>query len=818
MESIWRDLRLGLRQLVEDKGFALAALLTLTLGIGATATIFTVVNAVLLKEIPYRDSGRLVMLQGSQKSDESGEVNPWPISQMDFADWRQRSTAFTDMSMWTKFAYNLEQGQQSQRLWGELVNSNYFSMLGFKPQLGRFFTPDEDARPLEQYVVVLGYNLWHTTFGADRNVLGRKLQLNGRTFQVIGVAPQGFRGLSDVADLWIPSMLPPMPIFLTTRSMRWVSGAARLKPGVTVEQAQQQLSGVTDALAKEFPENKGLGALVTPFDKYWLGETRSGLIVLTVGACLLLLIACINVGSLLVTRAVARQRAWSIRVALGASRRRMIRQLLTESLLLSMLGAVAGLLLSQWAIRSLVAFSGGQFPSFVQISMEPVVVAAIVGLAVLCGLAFGLVPILISFRSDLTQSLGREEKLQSRGKGWHRFQSAIVVAQVALALILSVNAILMAKSFKQLTSKDVGFKANGLLTFRIDIRDPKYFSDPVAAKLLREKYLPRIAAVPGVQEMAMADPTVPPDDVAGGYVTVEDHDSDIPGGMYTAIMHAVTPSYFDLLSIPILKGRGFDMQDVQTNVVVVSRNMAEQFWPGKDPIGKRLKIGPRGKAEAAWLTVVGVTAPVQHGGFQKEGGIDVPDMYLSLLQFVRRPLTANFLVRPKPGVPIEQLRKALHQEVMAIDPELPEYDMATLESRLAKQTSKARFVVILISAFAGLALVLAAIGIYGVTSYSITQRTREIAIRMSLGAARGSILRMVVGRGAVLAAVGLVLGLVTVFLLGRLLADVLYQTSITDPLILGGTSLGLFLVTLAANYFPARRASIVDPVIGLRLQ
>jgi putative ABC transport system permease protein len=318
--------------------------------------------------------------------------------------------------------------------------------------------------------------------------------------------------------------------------------------------------------------------------------------------------------------------------------------------------------------------------------------------------------------------------------------------------------------------------------------------------------------------MAMADPTVPPDDVAGGYVTVEDHDSDIPGGMYTAIMHAVTPSYFDLLSIPILKGRGFDMQDVQTNVVVVSRNMAEQFWPGKDPIGKRLKIGPRGKAEAAWLTVVGVAAPVQHGGFQKAGGIDVPDMYLSLLQFVRRPLTANFLVRPKPGVPVEQLRKALHQEVMAIDPELPEYDMATLESRLAKQTSKARFVVILISAFAGLALILAAIGIYGVTSYSITQRTREIAIRMSLGAARGSILRMVVGRGAVLAVVGLVLGLVTVFLLGRLLADVLYQTSITDPLILGGTSLGLFLVTLAANYFPARRASIVDPVIGLRLQ
>jgi putative ABC transport system permease protein len=816
MEILWQDLRIGFRQLLADKGFSIAAILTLALGIGAAATILTVVNSVLLKELPYSDPARVVILQGSLK--DKGEASNWPVSQMDFADWRQRSTVFSDMSIFGNFAYNLQQGQQSQRLEGELVNSGYFSLLGLKPALGRFFTAEEDAKPMEQYVVVLGYNLWRSSFGGDPAVLGRKLQLNGLSYQIIGVGPRGFHGLSDLADLWVPSMLPPIRMFLTTRSLRWVAGAARLKPGVTVRQAQEEMRRVTAGLAQEFPDtNKGLGASIMPLKEFWFGKLRAGLLVLTIGACILLLIACINVASLLLTRAAAKQRAWAIRLALGASRPRLIRQLLTESILLSLIGAAAGLLLAQWTTRALIAVSGAQFPSFVHVTTGPGVIAATVGLAVLCGMAFGLAPIRSSFRADITRTLGRDEKLEPPGKGWSRFQNLVVVAQVALALTLSIAAVLMAKGFYKMIGEDLGFRADNLLTLRMDVRGPQYLDDKVAATLLRQDYLPRMAAVPGVQQMAMSVPTIPTDAWAGSYISIEEHDSDRPDGTYAAMIHAVSPAYFEILGIPLQKGHGFNMQDVQSNAVVISKAMADQQWPGKDPIGKRLKLGPRSKQEAPWLTVVGVAAEVRHEGLQGEKA-PAPDIYLSVLQFVRRPLTVNFLVRPKPGVSMGQLRSALHREIMAINPELPDYDAVTLRERLAKQTDKARFQVIMIGVFTVLALILAAIGIYGVISYSVAQRTREIAIRMSLGADRGTILRLVVGRGAVLAAVGLVLGLVAVFSLSRLLSSLLYQTSIVDPVILGGTCLGLFLVTLAANYLPARRAAILDPMVILRLQ
>jgi predicted permease len=816
MEILWQDLRIGFRQLLADKGFSIAAILTLALGIGAAATILTVVNSVLLKELPYSDPARVVILQGSLK--DKGEASNWPVSQMDFADWRQRSTVFSDMSIFGNFAYNLQQGQQSQRLEGELVNSGYFSLLGLKPALGRFFTAEEDAKPMEQYVVVLGYNLWRSSFGGDPAVLGRKLQLNGLSYQIIGVGPRGFHGLSDLADLWVPSMLPPIRMFLTTRSLRWVAGAARLKPGVTVRQAQEEMRRVTAGLAQEFPDtNKGLGASIMPLKEFWFGKLRAGLLVLTIGACILLLIACINVASLLLTRAAAKQRAWAIRLALGASRPRLIRQLLTESVLLSLIGAAAGLLLSQWTTRALIAVSGAQFPSFVHVSTGPGVIAAIVGLAVLCGVAFGLAPIRSSFRADITRTLGRDEKLEPPGKGWHRFQNLVVVAQVALALTLSIAAVLMAKGFYKMIGEDLGFRADNLLTLRMDVRGPQYLDDKVAAALLRQDYLPRLAAVPGVQQMAISVPTIPTDAWSGSYISIEEHDSDRPDGTYAAMIHAVSPAYFEILGVPLQKGHGFSLQDVQSNAVVVSKALADQQWPGKDPIGKRLKLGPRGKQEAPWLTVVGVAAEVRHEGLQGEKA-PAPDIYLSVLQFVRRPLTVNFLVRPKPGVSMGQLRSALHREIMAINPELPDYDAVTLRERLAKQTDKARFQVIMIGVFTVLALILAAIGIYGVISYSVAQRTREIAIRMSLGADRGTILRLVVGRGAVLGAVGLVLGLIAVFLLSRFLNSLLYQTSIVDPVILGGTCLGLFLVTLAANYLPARRAAILDPMVILRLQ
>jgi predicted permease len=815
METLWQDLRYGLRQLMVERGFSIAAILTLTLGIGATATIFTVVNSVLLKELPYRDADQVVILQGS--FEEDGEVTtPWPLSQPDISDWREHTSSFSGVSVWGSLAFNLEQGERSRRLSGELVNDEYFSVLGLQPTHGRFFTPEEDAVPLERFVVVLGYDLWRSSFGADPGIVGKTLQLNGRSYEVVGVGPRGFRGLSDLADLWVPSMLPPIQLYIDNRGLRWAAGVARLKPGVTLQQAQKELNGVTAALVQEFPDlNQGLGGAVVPLADFWFGKLRKGLFLLSIGAGILLLIACVNVGSLLLARAAAKRRAWAIRIALGANRMRLIRQMLTESILLSIIGALAGLLLSQWATRALIAASGTQFPSFIRVSADPDVILATIGLAVLCGIGFGLAPIWGSFRTRLTDSLGRDEKQEPPGRGWLRFQNLVVIAQVALALTLSIGAVLMAKQFYTMMSEELGFRRD-VLTFRMEPRGPRYLDDQLILNLVRQQYLPRISAVSGVDKMAIAASTIPTDDWAGSFLTIEERSSGRPDGTFAAMIRTVTPQYFEVLGIPVLQGRGFTMQDTESNAVVISKAMADLHWPGQNAIGKRLKMGTR-EREIPWLTVVGVVADVKYEGLQGATP-PAPDIYTSMLQFVRRPLTVNFLVRSQEGLSTAQLRAPLHQEMMAINPEIPDFDVATLEERLSKQTTTARFQVLMITVFTILALILAAIGIYGVISYSVAQRTREIAIRMSLGADRGRILRMMVARGAVLAGLGLVLGLVAVIGVGRLLADLLEQASVIDPLVLGGTSLGLFLVTLAANYFPARRASILDPMVILRFQ
>jgi putative ABC transport system permease protein len=815
MESLLQDLRYGLRQLLKERGFSAAAILTFTLGIGATAAMFTVVSAVLLGAMPYRDPGRLVILGGT--SEEKGELRPWPLSQKDFADWRERGTAFSDMSVFGALAFNLEQGSQSQRLSGELVDDGYFRLLGLEPALGRFFLPEEDSRPMEQYVVVLGYGLWQGTFGADRAILGRKIQLNGRLFQVVGVGPRGFGGLTEDVDLWVPSMLPPVPDFLTARRLRWAAGVARLKPGVSLEHAREQLGGVAAALAADFPDtNQGIGATVRPIQEFLFGRFKTGLLMLTAGSGILLLIACINVASLLLARAAARQRSLGVRVALGASRLRLVRQLLTESVLLALVGAVLGMLLAHWGSRALIVGSGIQFPSFVHVGVDWRVIAATVGLAVLSGLAFGLVPLFFSLRADLTGALARDEKVQ-RGRGWNRFRGAVVIAQVALVLTLSVSAGLMAKGFQKMVGEDLGFHAGDLLTLRLDPRGPKYADEGKVTRLLREEYLPRIAALPGVERVAMANPTIPTDGQVGGYVTIEDHDSGTPDGTYVTMWRSVTADYFSLLGIPIVKGRAFDRRDVDTDAVIVSRMMADQQWPGQDPLGKRLKTGFRNQP-MPWLTVVGVAADVRHEAYWGDRAV-VPDIYLSLGQFIRRPpLTINFLVKPKAGVSTTDLTHALHRELTTIEPELADFDAATLAERISRQTAKSRFQLTLIGLFTALALILSTIGIYGVVSYGVTEQKRDIAIRMSLGADRGRVLRMVVGRGARQALLGLLLGLAAVVVLGRYWAAMLYQTSPTDPLILGGVSLLLFLVTLVANYLPARRATIRDPMAGLRLQ
>lgn len=818
MENLFRDLRLGLRQLAKRPGFAAAAILTLALGIGATAAMFTVVNGLLLNELPYRDPSRIAVLTGTFT--EKGEVKDWPVSQMDFEDWRKQNAVFEEMSVYTPgdFALNLggEEQHDAERLSGELVSWSYFPLLGVKPGLGRFFGQEEDSKPMEDYVAVLSHDLWQRRFGGDPAIVGKQVQLNGRPYVVLGVGPKGFRGLTDKADVWVPSQVPPRPFYLTARRLRWLQVVARLKPGVTVEQAQADMTRIASGLEREYPEpNAGIGVKVAGLRDHWFGSLRFGLLALTAGACILLIIACINVANLLLTRAIAEQRANAIRMSLGADRGRLLRELLTQSLLLSLIGAALGLLLAQWATPALLAASGMQFQSFVDVSAGPKVIAAIVGLALLCGALFGIVPVWITFQADLSHSLTRQGNQPMKGFGRQRFQNAIVVLQIALAMFLTVGAGLMARGFQQLTRQDLGFRPGNLLTFRVDIRGAKYAEDPPVVQLVNE-YLDRLAAVPGVERIEMANPTLPADEWNGGYVVYEDHRSDAPDGSYPQILHSVSPGYFDLLGIPLLRGRVFSRQDAQgagDMGVVVSKSLADEHWPGANPIGKRLRMGG-GQSTAPWLTIIGVVADVRYQGLL---GAEQPagDLYLPILQLPSRPLTMNFLVKPRAEGSLSGLVPALQREVKAVSADLPAYDVRTMEERLSAQTAKVRFQIVLVGLFTLLALVLASVGIYGVVAYTTAQRTREIAIRMSLGADRVKVLRMVVGRGALLAAAGLALGLAAILLLSRNLVSLLYGVSATDPLVLGGTAVLLFLVTLVANYIPARRAAKLDPVLGL---
>jgi putative ABC transport system permease protein len=644
-----------------------AALLLLTLGLAVAAAVLAVVDGTLVRALPFADAGHLVAFQGTF-TDNKGQVTPWDLSEMDFADWRHQNTVFQESSVYGSIAFNLEKGRQSERLWGELVDDSYFRLLGLKPILGRFFTPEEDTRPLEKYVVVLGYDLWRRAFGADPKVLGRPLRLNGGIYQIVGVGPKDFRGLSDQADLWVPSMLPPIRDYLTVRRERWItSAAALLKPGVTLAQAQKQMNGITAGLARQFPNmNQGIGVTLSPLRESWVGELRHGLVLLALAAGLLFLFAVFDARLLLAER---------------------------RGGFLALPAALLALLLAVWLLYELIPRSGLGLPSFFHLSIGPFALSGTLGLALLAGLALG--------------------RRWTPGPGWRRVEGIVVVLQVVLVVSLLVEAGIAGKDSRRWNGSDLGFHAGNVLTFRMDLKGPQYAENEPVSQLLREKYLPRIAAVPGVLEVAISNPTMPTDGLAGGYITIDDHSSDSPDGTYIILWHSVSPGFFHTLGIPILRGRDFNAGDIHSNVVILSQAAAQQHWPGKSPLGHRLKQDARGVATEPWMTVVGVVGEVRHEGIQSDHA-PAPDMYMSVLQFpLRLPMTMNFLVRPKPGVAPAELRKALREEMMAIDPELPSYDFMTMQARLDHQVEKPRFQVHLALLLAGMALLLAASGAYG---------------------------------------------------------------------------------------------------------
>jgi len=822
MSTLMRDVRFSVRTLSKSPGFTLVSVLTMALGIGALSSIFSVVNAVLLRALPYEAPERLVLIDFFSQKEESQRQ---PLSYLDLTDLVERQRSFDGVAARTETQELILRGEQGPELVnGEIVSSPYFRLLGIKPALGRAFLPEEDVPPGSRRVALLSDDFWHSHFGGDAAVLGKVVSLNDVGYEVVGVMPPGFAGLTDETKIWLPlSMAATLGSDYTeARGFRWLYAVGRLKKDVTLEQARKDLEGVSRQLAAAHPElDRDMRAGLTPLGEAWFGELRRNLLVLLAGVLFLLLIVCTNLANLLLARFVARRRDLSLRMALGARRAGLIRQLLTESTILALVGCGAGLLIARWSTGLLVRASGIPLKSFVDVNIDFVVVGVILCISLFSGLLFGLVPALVlSAKLRLYEVCNEVGRRGMQGESHHRFQNMLIIGEVAVALLLLVCAGLMTKGFHRLASRELGFQERSLLTLRMSTKVDAYTTDADVWGMVSEVQR-RVGALPGVRAAAFEGPGIPTDDwsghnVAGAYMSVEDRPPEEPPTL--VVLHFVSPGYFRTLGVPLAEGRDFGSTDTAEaqRVAVVGESTARDFWPGRGALGRRLMIGRRNNPKhGPWLTVVGVVHDVQHGGLVKD---DRPgnNVYLALLQQVpRKPAALGLLVRT--AVPPLAMAPEIQREVRAAAPNLPVYDAATLEERLQRQTAGKRSFVLLMGLFAAFALALAAVGVYGVVSYSVANRTQEIGVRMALGAQLRDVLRLVVGQGGRLALMGVALGLLLALMVTPVLTSWLYGVSPLDKAILGGMSVLLLGVAMAASYIPARRAAKVAPFKALRL-
>ncbi|HUI43466.1 MAG TPA: ABC transporter permease [Terriglobia bacterium] len=847
MPSLLQDLRFSLRMLVKSPGFATLAVVALALGIGANTAIFSLVNAVLLRPTPgVHDPGRLVSLYRMEKNDPySGMGFP------DYADYRDRSRSFSGLAAQEATALSLG-GGASERLIGDVVTGNYFEVLGVTAARGRLIGPEDDAPRGAHPVAVLSYALWQRKLGADPAVLGSKLVLNGYPFTVIGVAPERFAGTTtgQPYDVWVPmSMLDqamPRTVghrFFEERAWGWLSVFGRLKPDVSVEQAASETQGIARQLALAYPNTnadrtvavvRGVG--LDPDDR----ASLSGLLgLLFAGVGLLLLIACANVAGLLLVRAGARQREIAVRLALGASRGRVARQLLVEGLLLALAGGSLGLLLAPWAVRLALALTGtASTLRGADVSVDASVLAFTLGASVITGLAFALVPALRCSRPDLVSSL----KQGTLGSGWRQspLQRVLAAGQVALSFVLLMGAGLLLRSMRKIVSADPGFETRNVLLASVDLSLQGY--SPARGLEFYRQVLQRLQGAPGVTAAA-ASTSVPPDEWPGAvsiFYPGQEPPQDVLRGHEFQLglrvnFDAVSPGYFRSFGVPLLQGRDFTDQDganapsrdqdgnfqtepaatagngVAAGVVIVNHKLAERLWPGQNPIGKRISwptlVGPSRPP----LEVVGVAADCKYLSLVRDAPLL---MYVPLAENYSGRVTLIVRTASSPG----DLAAVVRREINAVDANLPVYGVRTMPEQLDLSLWQQRMAASLISAFGALALLLATLGLYGVVAHSVAQRTREIGVRMALGAHREHILRLVLGQGMLLALAGVAVGMSAGVVLGRAVSSLLYGVGAFDAWTLAFSSLVLVAVTMLACYVPARRAAHVDPMVALRYE
>ena len=817
MEGLLQDLRYGFRMLVKSPGFTAVAVVTMALGIGANTALFSVINGVLLSPLPFPEPDQLVTLHENKPNFEGGSV-----SYPNFRDWQKDNHTFSALAVGRTYAFSLTGIGEAEQVGGEFISSDFFPVLGVQPVIGRTFAQDEErvgAGP----VALISAGLWQRKFSSAPDILGKSITLDARDYTIVGVIPANFHlmipGFRET-DVYAPVGQWSNPLLLQRGAGLGFHGIGRLRPGVTIEQARADMEGVTRNLANAFPDaDKGITAKITPLKEQMVGHVRPLLLVLLAAVGFVLLIACVNVANLLLARSTGRAREFAVRAALGASQGRVVRQLLTESVLLALVGGGLGLLLAAWGTRVALGVLPAALPRAEQVGLDPHVLFFTLGISLLAGFFFGLTPALKTSPPDLHETLKQGGRGASGTR--HRAQDVFVVVEMALALVLLAGAGLTIRSLTKLWSVDPGFSPHNVLTFGLSLPPSMMGANPDTIRAAFREFDDKLAALPGVQAVSQTWGAIPLSDDDEQLFWLEGQPKPAnENEMNWAIDYIVEPDYLKAMGIPLLHGRFFTPQDNEHSplVVVVDEVFAQKYFPNQNPVGKRINL----KLSNQLAEIVGVVGHVKQWGLATDDQQSLrSDLYIPCLQ-----MPSDFIaMTPSGSAVVVRARNAsagLLDSIRRMSAQMSNQQVTfgaqTMDSLISDSVASQRFSMILLVVFAGLALVLAGVGIYGVISYVVGQRGREIGIRMALGAQPQDILRLILGRGTKLAGFGIALGLTAALGLTRLMANMLYGVGATDPLTFAGVAVLLTLVALAACYVPAQRATKVDPMVALRYE
>ena len=796
-----RDARHAIRMLLNTPGFSLIALITFALGIGVNTAVFSVFNGVLLRPLPYPDADRITMIWlDNRRQGIKEDITSHP----NYRDWREQNTSYAHMAAFTRSSFSLTDSGEPERLVGAQTTASFFDVMGTQPILGRVFTAEHEKSGNDA-VIVLSHGLWQRKFGGSPAVLGRTIVLSGRAHEVIGVMPPQLQ-LPDKAELWKP--LAPDENLRNARGAFWLPVIGRLKPGISLKEAQTEMSAISARMEQQFPGNRGYGAYLVPLHQQIVGDVRRSLVVLLAAVGFVLLIACANLGNLMLSRTAARRKELAIRTALGAGRWRLVRQIVTEAFVLALGGSALGLLFAYWVTGFFVTVGGESIPRPESIAIDGRVLAFTLGLAVVSALLAGLVPALHASSTTIVDSL-REGGREGGPVASRRTRSALVAAEVALAFVLLAGAGILVRTLWSMQQVERGFNPRNVAVATVSLPGALY-AQPPDVRAFYARLLDRVRALPGVESAATATGVLMPLLANSGIYSIEGKPQPPPEERIEYPVEVVSPGFFETLEIALVRGRTFNEQDHpdRPRVVVINETLAHLGWPGEDPIGRRIKPGDQ-DSNAPWMTVVGVIRDVRRSDVTRAIR---PELYMCGLQVT--PRTQMVLVRTAGNA--AAILPSIRHEVRQLNPQLPLFEAGTLDAELAETLTQPRFRAVLLAAFAVIALLLASVGIYGVTAHAVGQRRHEVGIRMALGASPPAVLSLILRQHLRPALIGIGLGLAGALIVARSLDSLVYGVGASDPLTLAVMGALLAVVAAAACWVPARRATKVDPLIALR--